>query len=275
MTRLAAGLLVLLACLTGPGHLLASAPSPATATVRQTPPFETDWHFLKADAPGAEQASFDDAAWRTVTVPHDWAIEGPFDQNAPELGWGAFLPTGIGWYRKHFTLPAADAEKRVFIDFDGVMANSDVYINGFHLGHRPYGYVSFRYELTGHLNFDTPNVLAVRADNSVQPASRWYAGAGIYRHVRLVITNAVHLGHWATFVTTPKVSAQQAIIHVQTSVVNQGSSPRPGVFAGHPARPGRQNGRHSPDSGAERGRRPISGLRARYHSQVAKTLEPG
>ena len=202
-------------------------PALSAPAVRQSLSFDPDWRFLKADAQGAQQPAFNDASWRTLSVPHDWAIEGPFDPNAPEGGAGAFLPTGIGWYRKHFTLPPSDQGKRVFIDFDGVMQNSDVYINGVLLGHRPYGYVSFRYELTGHLLFNGPNVLAVRADNSQQPDSRWYAGAGIYRHVRLVVTDPVHLAHWATFVTTPKVSAQAATVHVQTSVQNQGTTARP------------------------------------------------
>ncbi|MBV9085152.1 MAG: DUF4982 domain-containing protein [Acidobacteriaceae bacterium] len=185
--------------------------------------FDAGWLFLKADAPGAEQPDFDDHGWRSRNVPHDWSIEGPFDPNNPTGGAGAFLPAGVGWYRKHFSLPRSFAERRVFIDFDGVMANSDVWINGTHLGRRPYGYVSFRYELTGHLKFGNAesNVLAVRADNSAQPASRWYAGAGIYRHVRLVITDPVHVDHWATFVSTPQVSAQHATIHVKTRIVNQ------------------------------------------------------
>lgn len=155
-------------------------------------------------------------------MPHDWSIEGPFDEKNPAGGAGGFLPTGIGWYRKHFTLPVRYAGKRVFIEFDGVMANSDVWINGFHLGNRPYGYVSFIYELTDHLSFgNKTNVLAVRADNSGQPASRWYAGAGIYRQVRLTITDAFHIAHWATFVSTPQVSSNKALIHVQSAVTNQ------------------------------------------------------
>ena len=187
-----------------------------------TQPFDENWRFLKADAPGAEVATFDDSGWREVRVPHDWSIEGPFDQNNKTGGAGAFLPAGIGWYRKTFSMPPGSEESRAFIDFDGVMANSDVWINGFHLGKRPYGYVSFRYELTGHLNYGTKdNILAVRADNSAQPASRWYAGAGIYRHVRLVVTDPIHFDHWATFITTPRVSASEAEVHVQTSVINQ------------------------------------------------------
>jgi len=189
-----------------------------------TASFEAGWRFFKGDAPGAEKPDFDDARWRALNVPHDWSIEGPFDPDNPTRGAGGFLAAGVGWYRKHFTLPAGDARRRVFLDFDGVMANSDVWINGAHLGKRPYGYVSFRYELTGHLNFGegAPNVVAVRADNSGQPASRWYTGAGIYRHVRLVVTEPVHLGHWATFVTTPGVST----VRVESSVVNQSDAAR-------------------------------------------------
>ena len=148
-------------------------------------PFDDGWLFYKGDATGADQTGFADSSWRPLNVPHDWSIEGPFDQNAPTLGNGGYLPAGVGWYRKHFTLPASLSGRRVFVEFDGVMSNSDVYINGFHLGKRPYGYVSFRYEITAQAQFGaTANVIAVRADNSAQPASRWYAGAGIYRHVR-------------------------------------------------------------------------------------------
>src|SRR5260370_41657050 len=107
------------------------------------------------------------------------------------------------------------------------MANSDVWINGFHLGNRPYGYVSFRYELTEHLSFgNKPNVIAVRADNSAQPASRWYTGAGIDGYVRLVVTNPVHLEYWGTFVSTPQVSNGQATVRVQSEVINQSNTAR-------------------------------------------------
>ncbi len=137
-----------------------------------------------------------------------------------------FCPAVSRWYRKHFTLPPDDSGKCVTVEFDGVMANSDVWINGVLLGHRPYGYVSFSYELTGHLNFGGDNVIAVRADTSAQPASRFYAGAGIYRHVRLVVTDPVHIEHWGVFVTTPQVSATQATVHVQCTVTNQSDSDR-------------------------------------------------
>jgi beta-galactosidase len=193
--------------------------------------FDSDWRFHRGDLSGAEKTEFDDSAWRQLDVPHDWSIEGPFDKDNPTRGSGGFLPAGIGWYRKHFTLPGADENRRVFIEFDGVMANSDVWINGFHLGQRPYGYVSFSYELSQHLNFGSkPNVLVVRADNSGQPASRWYSGAGIYRHVRLVITDPVHVVQWGTFVTTPMIDDQKASVHVRSTIINQAKNGYAGIF---------------------------------------------
>lgn len=203
------------------GFLLAASQAPGSARIVQS--LDAGWRFFKGDARGAEAAVFDDSKWRTVDVPHDWSIEGPFAASNPTGGAGGFLPAGIGWYRKHFTLPKEYTGRRVFVEFDGVMANSDVWINGAHLGKRPYGYVSFGYELTGHLFIGKgkTNVLAVRADNSGQPASRWYSGAGIYRHVRLVATDPVHLVKWETYITTPKIERKQAVIRVQGAVANQ------------------------------------------------------
>src|ERR1022692_2867010 len=203
-----------------PVLIMAAAAQTAPDPIRTIMSLDRDWRFLKSDASGAEQPGFEDANWRTLDVPHDWSIEGPFDPKNPAGGAGAFLPAGVGWYRKHFTLPASYARRRVFIEFDGVMANSEVWINGVRLGKRPYGYVSFQYEMTGHLTFGekSPNVLAVRADNSGQPASRWYAGAGIYRHVRLVVTDPVHLEHGSTFVTTPAVTRAEAAVSIRSAI---------------------------------------------------------
>jgi beta-galactosidase len=203
----------------------APAASPAPRVVRQ---FTTGWRFLQSDAPGAEKPAFNDSAWVSVTLPHDWSIAGPPKEDAPSTGAGAFMPTGIGWYRKTFTVPAADASptaaRRTFIVFDGVMANSDVYLNGELLGHRPYGYVSFTYELTPHLH-PGANVIAVRVDDSQQPASRWYPGAGINRQVRLVTTGDAHIVPWGTFVTTPEVMAGSATIHIRSTVTNESARP--------------------------------------------------
>lgn len=198
--------------------------SPSAA--RQVRNFNDSWRFLQEDAHSAEQPTFDDSRWRSLNVPHDWSITGPIAQSNPTGQGGGYFPNGIGWYRKDFSLAETDSHRHVYIVFDGVMANSDVWINGFYLGKRPYGYVSFLYELTGHLQFGpkSHNVLAVRCDNGQQPASRWYEGAGIYRPVRLVLTRDLHLDPWSVFVTTPIAAADKAVVHVQSTVVNEAAT---------------------------------------------------
>ncbi len=212
---------ILFALVLIPSTLRAATAQPHTRQIQQ---FTEGWRFLQSDAPGAESPTFDDSSWKPVTLPHDWSIAGPVDENAPSRAAGGFFPTGIGWYRKTLILPTLAKDQRTFIAFDGIMANSDVYCNGELLGHRPYGYVSFNYDLTPHLH-PGKNVIAVRVDDSQQPASRWYPGAGINRQVRLITTSAVHIAPWGTFVTTPKVSAEQATIHVRTTVQNDSDSP--------------------------------------------------
>lgn len=185
--------------------------------------FDADWRFHKGDVTGAESRSFADESWRKLDVPHDWSIEGPFAQTNKTGAAGGWLPAGVGWYRKHFTLPAEQKGSRVLIEFDGVMQNSEVWINGVLLGKRPNGYVSFGYDLTPHVRFgkDATNVVAVRSDTSQQPASRWYSGAGIYRHVRLTVTDRIHLEPHATFVTTPVVRTNEATVRVATRIRNE------------------------------------------------------
>ncbi len=151
-------------------------------------------------------------------------MKGPFESTCPGGSGAGYINAGTGWYRKEFKLPENIQGKRVFIEFDGVYMNSDVWINGVHLGNRPYGYSSFQYELTPHLKFgDETNVLAVRA-NVQQPCSRWYSGAGIYRHVRLTVTDPVHIAQWGTYVTTPEVSENEATVRVETKIRNQSAS---------------------------------------------------
>ncbi len=193
---------------------------------RETLSFDKDWKFLKDDPQGAEQPGFDDGRWRQLDLPHDWSIEGGYDRSNSSGRGGGYVQTGIGWYRKSFGLDQADQQRRLFIEFDGVMMNSDVWINGWHLGHRPYGYSSFQYELTGHLNFGKGkmNVLAVRADNSVQPYSRWYTGSGIYRHTHLVIEGPVHVAHWGNCIRATEVSAGRARLEIRTTIDNQSAS---------------------------------------------------
>ena len=196
----------------------------SNAPARNTASFDNDWRFLKGDAADAEKMDFDDSSWRKVNVPHDWSIEGPFDEKNLTGAGGGFLPSGISWYRKHFAVSDKDKGRRFYIEFDGVMEKNDVWINGVHLGQRPTGYISFEYDLTDHINFGKDNIIAVRADTSAQPASRWYTGAGIYRHVRLVTKNAVNIPQYGTFVTTPQVGANQALIKVSSEVVNQSNA---------------------------------------------------
>jgi beta-galactosidase len=189
---------------------------------RQRLDFTENWKFQLGDIEKASQPEFVDSDWRILNLPHDWSIEGEFSEDHPTKVNGGALPAGIGWYRKSFKVEQSWKEKHVFIDFDGVYRNSEVWINGHYLGKRPYGYSSFRYDLTSFLNFgDKANVLAVRVDNSAQPNSRWYTGSGIYRNVWLVATTPVHVAHWGTFVTTPEVSGEAATVKIEIKVSNQ------------------------------------------------------
>jgi beta-galactosidase len=191
---------------------------------RSREPFDFGWRFFKGDAPGAHQPAFSDASWRALDLPHDWSVEGPLAQGEPSGGSGGYAPTGIGWYRKRFRLGAAQKGRKVSIEFDGVYQNSEVWINGQYLGKRPFGYISFAYDLTPHLN-GGENVVALKVDNSLQPGSRWYSGSGIYRHTWLVAVNPVHVARWGTFVTTPRVARDAAAVHVRTRVVNGNTAP--------------------------------------------------
>ena len=192
---------------------------------RQRLSMDPGWHFTLGDPQGAEAAKFDDRQWRKVDLPHDWSIENAPDQNAPAGGRGGFFPTGIGWYRKAFRVPAGSAGKEIWLEFDGVYQNSDVWINGFHLGKRPYGYSSFYYDVTSHL-VSGVNVVAVRVDNSHQPNSRWYSGSGIYRHTWLEIVSPVHVAHWGVYLTTPVADSTHAAVTTLTSVENSGTASR-------------------------------------------------
>jgi beta-galactosidase len=190
-------------------------------SIRKIINIDKGWKFNPGEVTDGQQAGFDDSKWRQLDVPHDWAIEGKYDSlNSTKRG-GGYLPSGIGWYRKQLSIPATYSGKRVYLEFDGIMANSDVWINGHLLGHRPFGYVPVLYDLTEYLIVGRPNIIAVRADNTVQPASRWYAGAGIYRHVNLNIVNPVHTDRWGVFIYTPEVSRQNARVNIQASVTNQ------------------------------------------------------
>jgi beta-galactosidase len=190
--------------------LAAAEPAPGP---REIIPFDTGWRFWLGDDPAARQPNFDDTKWRALDVPHDWSIEMPVNKPPEGERNGGYFSHGIGWYRKSFTLPSV-AGKKVGIEFDGVYMNSEVWINGQFLGRRPYGFIGFRYDLTQYLKTnDSPNVLAVRVDDSLEPSLRWYAGSGIYRHVRLITTGYTHFRlDGGVSITTPRITPKQAVV---------------------------------------------------------------
>jgi len=200
--------------------LAAALPVQSAAPVRERRSFDDAWRFHLGDAPGLEQPTFDDSGWRKVRLPHDWSIEGPYSaSNASGTG---FLPGGIGWYRRTFGISSTLRGREIFLAFDGVYRDSDVWINGHLLGHRPYGYSSFEYDLTPYLSFgNVPNVVAVRVDHSVAADSRFYTGSGIYRHVWLTIASPVRAVRRETYVYTPVTGDAQALVSIETPVVNQ------------------------------------------------------
>jgi beta-galactosidase len=159
-----------------------------SAPSRQQLNADAHWKFLLGDPAEAQAPSFNDSAWRTVDLPHDWSIEGAPAEKNPTGSGGGFFPAGVGWYRRTFMAPPSWKGKRVSVEFDGVASNATVYLNGKKLGIHPYAYTTFRFDLTPALDFAQSNVLAVRVDNSELPSSRWFTGAGIYRHVRIVVT---------------------------------------------------------------------------------------
>jgi len=194
-----------------------------------TTSFDEGWLFerygLQADGTrneepaGLEAATYHDESWQKKKLPHDWAITGPFrielEGSTGKLPW-----KGIGWYRKHFRVPLTDINKKIFIDFDGAMANAKIWLNGVYVGTWPYGYTSFRMDLTPFIQQGKENVIAVRLDTE-QWDSRWYPGAGIYRHVWLVKTAPVHVAHWGTNITTPQVNDKKAVVHIAVTVNNE------------------------------------------------------
>ena len=187
-------------------------------TPRRVINFNNEWKFIKGDQIGAEAAKFDDSSWQAVRLPHDWAISGPF--NPKENGYAGKLPwKGVGWYRKTFMLDKTDNGKRVYFDFDGVMAFPKVYVNGRLAGEWDYGYMSFRVDATPYIKFDGTNVIAVHV-NTRNHGTRWYPGAGIYRKVMMTICEPVHIAHWGTYITTPNVSDSSSIVRVRTIIDN-------------------------------------------------------
>jgi len=203
--------------------LLSNAATPQTPETSHNPHqrlnFDAGWKFRLGDDPAAISPNFNDKSWRSVDLPHDWSIEGEFNPNNSTGQQEGGLPAGVGWYRKTFRLPAP-AKEKIYIDFDGVYRNSEVFLNGHSLGKRPNGYISFRYDLTPWLKKGADNLLAVRVDNSSQPDSRWYSGSGIYRHVWLetMPSAAITIDQWGILASTASLTEQQGRLHIATTL---------------------------------------------------------
>ncbi|MCJ7446967.1 MAG: DUF4982 domain-containing protein [Bacteroidales bacterium] len=181
--------------------------------------FDTGWKFYQGDAEAAHETGFDDKTWRMLDLPHDWSVEGTVSEKAPTGGSGGYLPAGIGWYRKHFSVRKSDMKMNNYIIFDGVYMNSDVWLNGKHLGNYPFGYNTFYYNLNPFLKAGD-NIIAVKVDNSKQPNSRWYSGSGIYRNVWLLRTNPLHIAQWGVYITTPVITENSATVAVNVRIEN-------------------------------------------------------
>ena len=249
MIRLGIACLVAIATMQSGGGPARSGPVPAP-DVRDRQLFDFDWRFHAGEVDGGQSASLSDDAWEKVDLPHDFMIdgkgqaiegpggrgpgrgaadlptgpEGPFNPRSPGGDSNGYLDGGIGWYRKTFTLPANTSGRRVLLEFEGVYMNAEVWLNGRSLGTRPYGYSTFQHDITPYATFGgQPNVVAVRVLVQ-QPSTRWYSGAGIYRHVWLTTVDPVHVGQWGLAVTTPEVNAERARVHVRTAVRNDGAA---------------------------------------------------
>lgn len=213
--------------------LLLGACNSSTASQKETnraQAFNQNWEFYLADGTTEEDSVSDQTVWTTLELPHDWSIEGAFDEESPVGHGGGYLSGGLGWYKKDFTIDKGDRSKRISILFDGVYSNSEVWINGHYLGERPNGYIGFEYDLSPYLKFGESNQILVKVDNSQQPNSRWYSGSGIYRNVWLKTTEKLFVDTWGTYITTPKVSKDLAEVRLETSIRNTNTSEKTAVL---------------------------------------------
>jgi len=228
-----------IACLLLAGNIECKAQSPGKIERKQL--FDYNWKFYQGDTAAAKSKDFNDISWRNLDLPHDWSIEGKISLKNPTGGAGGYFPAGIGWYRKIFRVSDEWKGKKVSIYFEGVYMNSEVFINGKSLGVYPYGYSSFSYDLSPYLDFNNENVIAVRVDNSQQVNSRWYSGSGIYRHVWMITTNAVHVADLGVSITTPDVSTQKATVQIKTLIKNETCSTQSVVVSSRLQAPNSKN----------------------------------
>ena len=214
--------------------LIATISFSQNSTPRTVISLEDNWKFINQDVEGAENQELSTSTWETVSVPHDWAITGPFDktidaqkvrvqQDMEEEArlrtgrTGALPHIGVGWYRKTFEVPGFKEGKKVLLTFDGAMSDAHVWVNGKKVGNHPYGYAYFYFDITGYLKEGDKNLLAVRLEN-LPFSSRWYPGTGIYRKVQLIVKHEVNFKHWGTFITTPFLSDEVAKVNIKTEI---------------------------------------------------------
>jgi len=199
-----------------------------SAGTRDVIPLDDNWRFLRGEVTGADRPAFNDQQWTVVHLPHDWTIAGTFAESNSSSAAGAFLRGGVAWYRRSFALPSTALNRRVYVEFDGGVPACDTWINGMHLGHETNGTMAFAYELpTAMLGFGggAYNVLTVCTDDSGPPATNTYAGAGICRHVRLIVTYPVHIAAGGFSVRVSKISGAEASTHIETVVTNESGAP--------------------------------------------------
>nr|WP_294895624.1 glycoside hydrolase family 2 TIM barrel-domain containing protein [uncultured Pedobacter sp.] len=182
--------------------------------------FNADWQFFLGNDSTLRYSIKDSSKLQKVQLPHDWSILGNFSEKHATTSQQGALPAGLGWYVKAFSIPASEKNRKIYIEFDGIYRNATVYLNGKKIGFWPYGYTSYRYDLTDEINYGKQNYIAVKVDNSQQPSSRWYTGSGIYRNVRLLSTNKIAMAHWGTLVSTPKVNEKSATVNLEVTLKN-------------------------------------------------------
>ena len=197
----------------------------------RTVSFNSSWNFHLNDSIKDKDTINSSTMWKTLNLPHDWSIEGKFDEKSPAGYSGGDLTGGLGWYKKTFKVALENKDKMTSIIFDGVYRNSQVWINGHFLGKRPSGYIGFQYDLSPYLNYgEKNNEIIVKVDNSKQPNSRWYSGSGIFRNVWLETTNKLYVDQWGTYITTPKVTKESASVHLENTLKNQNTSSKNAVI---------------------------------------------
>ncbi|MCP4048457.1 MAG: DUF4982 domain-containing protein [Gammaproteobacteria bacterium] len=211
------GLVSVIRLVVGSVILLVCGLSLAHGAARERISLDSDWLFQPGNQENASLPVFEDSGWRQLDLPHDWSIEGDYDKDNPAGVAGGFLPTGMGWYRKHIQWLPEWENRKVLLTFDGVYMNSEIWVNGTKVGGRPYGYIGFSFDISEQLK-DDKNTIAVKVDNSKVPSGRWYTGSGIYRHVWLTTMSQVHIAEDGVFVRSSDVSKKRAVLKVSTEI---------------------------------------------------------